>query len=119
MSLILIMTLSKQEKDMALVLTMAVCCGVCVAALRFLEPVIAFLMGLEDLAALQGGMLGILLKITLIGLVGEICGLLCQDSGCASLGKAMQFLSTALILSQSLPVFEAMLELIQMILGEL
>lgn len=118
-SLILILTVGRQEKDMAMVLTMVVCCGVYIVALRFLEPVILFLRQLEELSGLHDGMLGILLKIMGIGLVGELAGLLCQDGGAGALGRGIQFLAGVVILSQSLPVFVTLLDLIQGILGEL
>ena len=118
-SLILILTVGRQEKDMAMVVTMVVCCGIYIVALRFLEPVILFLRQLEELSGLHDGMLGILLKIMGIGLVGELAGLLCQDGGVGALGKGIQFLAGVVILSQSLPIFETLLDLIQGILGEL
>jgi hypothetical protein len=45
--------------------------------------------------------------------------MVCADAGNASLGKVLQILASAVILWLSLPVFTALIELIQKILGEL
>lgn len=44
--------------------------------------------------------------------------MVCTDAGNASLGKAVQLLGTAVILWLSLPLFKALVELLQSILGE-
>ena len=112
LAVVLGLSLGKQ-KDIGVLLTMAVCCMVAMIAISYLEPVLDFLRELETLGDLQGDMLGILLKAVGIGLVSEIAGLVCTDAGNGSLGK------TAVILYLSLPIFTAMLELIREILREL
>ena len=88
-------------------------------AFSYLEPVLDFLRELEAIGDLQADMLGILLKAVGIGIVAEIAGMICCDAGNASLGKTVQLLGSAVILYLSIPVFSALLELIQTILGEL
>ena len=116
---VLVLAMGKQEKDLALLLTMAVCAMTAAAGFSVLEPVLEFLHRLEQLGDLQSGVLNTLLKIAGIGLVTEIAGMICKDSGNASLAQAMQLLGTAVILSLSLPILETLLELIQSILGAL
>ena len=117
-AVLLALSLGKQ-KDIGVLLTMAVCCMVTMIAISYLEPVLDFLRELETLGDLQGDMLGILLKAVGIGLVSEIAGLVCTDAGNGSLGKTLQMLGSAVILYLSLPIFTAMLELIREILREL
>ena len=111
-AVVLVLAVGKQEKDLALMLTMAVCVMAVGAALSFLEPVISFLYRLEELGDLQSGVLE-------IGLVSEIAEMICKDSGNASLAKGMELLGSAVILSLSLPILETFLDLIQRILGEI
>ena len=118
LAVVLGLSLGKQ-KDIGVLLTMAVCCMVAMIAISYLEPVLDFLRELETLGDLQGDMLGILLKAVSIGLVSEIAGLVCTDAGNGSLGKTLQMLGSAVILYLSLPIFTAMLELIREILREL
>ena len=54
-----------------------------------------------------------------IGLICEITAVVCHDSGNDSLGKMLQIIGSAVILWLSLPVFRALIDLIQSILGEL
>ena len=112
LAVVLGLSLGKQ-KDIGVLLTMAVCCMVAMIAISYLEPVLDFLRELETLGDLQGDMLGILLKAVGIGLVSEIAGLVCTDAGNGSLGKTLQMLGSAVILYLSLPIFTAMLELIR------
>lgn len=115
---ILGVALAKSEKDISVMLTMAVCCMVTAVTLSYLEPVLDFLRQLEALGDLQGDLLGILLKAVGVGLVAEIAGSVCADAGNASLGKTLQILGGAAVLWLSIPVFQALLDLIQEILGE-
>lgn len=117
-TVVLVLAVGKQEKDLALLLAMGACVMAVMAAFTFLEPVLEFLYRLEQLGDLQTGVLGALLKITGIGLVTEIAGMICQDSGNGSLARGMQLLGTAVMLHLSLPVLETLLELVQTILGE-
>ncbi len=118
-AVILVLTLQKQEKDLALMLSMAVCIMAAGAALSFLEPVLDFLYRLSELGNLRTEALETLLKVAGIGLTGELAGMICQDSGNASLARGMQLLTTAVILTLSLPIYETLLDLILGILGEL
>lgn len=119
LALVLSLSLGKQEKDISVLLTLAVCCMVAMTAISYLEPVLDFLRELEALGDLQEDMLGILLKAVGIGLVAEIAGMVCSDAGNGSLGKQLQMLGSAAILYLSIPIFNALLTLIQEILGEL
>lgn len=115
---VLTLVLSKQEKDYALLLTMAGCALGALVLLQFLEPVLDFVHQLQTLGDLNGDMLPILLKAVGTGLVAEIAGMVCCDAGNASLGKTIQLLGAAVILWLSIPVFQLLLELMQRILGE-
>lgn len=118
LAVILALTLGKQGQDMAVLLSIAACCMAMVVAMNYLKPVIDFLRRLEALADLNGGLVGILFKAVGIGVVSEIAGMVCADAGNSSLGKALQILASSVILWLSIPVFTALIELIQKILGE-
>ena len=111
--------ISKEQKDIGLLLSLFVCSGALVAALSFFQPVIAFLQQLQAAAQLDHEMLEILLKVVGIGLLTQITMLVCSDSGNGAMGKAVQLLSSAVILWLSLPMMKSLLELIRTILGEI
>lgn len=118
-AVVLILMLGKQAPDMGLMISIAASTMVAILAVTYLEPVLEFLQELEVLSRIQGDMLGVLLKAVGIGLVVEITGTICADAGNASLGKTLQLLGSAVILCLSVPVLRSMLDLVQMILGEL
>lgn len=119
LSLILILMVGKQEQGLAVILSIAVCCMIAVAALTTLTPILDFLHRLDAAGNLNQFGLGNLLKMVGIGLVSELVATLCQDAGNTSLGKQVQLLGGIVILKLSLPILETLLELIENLLGEL
>ena len=114
MGVVLILALGR--KDQGLLLSLAICVMIAMAAAEYLNPVLELLGTLERLGGLDGGMTAILFKCVGIGLVTEIAGMVCADSGNASMAKALQLLGTAVVLWLSVPLFNGLLELIQEIL---
>jgi stage III sporulation protein AD len=113
---ILTQLLSSRDKSYASMLSMGICAMVLLVGIHYLEPVLDFLRELEDLGNLHSETVKILLKATGIGILTEISALLCVDSGNASLAQSLRILSSGGILWLSLPVFQALLNLIQRIL---
>lgn len=119
LAVVLCLCLEKQGKDMAVLLTIAVCVMVLAAAIAYLEPVMDFLSQLQELGNLNSSMVSTLFKILGIGLISEIVSMVCADAGRASLGKSLQILASGVILWLSIPIFTVLLELVQSILGEI
>lgn len=115
---VLTLVVRREEKDFALLLTMAGCAMAGMVLLYFLEPVLDFLSTLQTLGDLSGDMLLILIKAVGVGLVAEIAGMVCTDGGNASLGKVIQLVGSAVILWLSLPIFQMLMDLMTRILGE-
>jgi stage III sporulation protein AD len=109
--------LEKQGKDMALVLTLCVCTMVITAAFVYLKPLVDFLGNLREWIKVDAGILSLLVKVVGIGLVSEVAVLICADAGRASLGKALQILSSGVILTMSIPIFTMLMDLIGSVLG--
>ena len=117
-TVILGLTLGKQGKETALLLTLMACVMVAYLAVSYLEPVVDLIDRLQQIGQLDAGMLEILLKAVGIGLIGEITVLICADAGNAALGKTLQLLTIAVILWLALPLLNQLLELLQDILEE-
>lgn len=118
-AVVLVLTLGKQGKDVGMLLTMAACAMVMLTGLTYLEPVMDFLIQLEDMGNLDSSMISILFKVVGIGILSEVAGMICTDSGNASLGKVLHILGTAVILWLSIPIFQVLLQLVHDILGEI
>ena len=118
-AVVLVLTVEKQERGLALILAMVTCVMAGLAAFALLEPVVDFLYRLTEIVDIQQEIPGVLMKITGIGLVCELIQMICRDSGNTALAQGMQLLGTGMILLLSLPVLETLLDLVQQILGEL
>ena len=118
-TVILCLTVSKQGKEISVLISVAGCCFVLFAAITYLQPVISFLEKIRIIGQLENEFVSILLKAVGIGMIAEIAALLCSDAGNTSLGKTLNILSGAVILWLSLPIFNKLLELLENILGAL
>lgn len=117
-AVVLCLTLGKHGKETGTVLSVMVCCMICIAAVQYLQPVMDFINQLESVGVLDHDFITIILKATGIGLLSEIASLVCSDAGNSALGKSLQLLGNGVILWLSIPLFQAMLELLQEILGD-
>ena len=115
-TLVLCLVLVKQGKDMATLLTLAVCCMVLTAAISAFRPVMDFFQKLETMGKLDPSLIKTLFKAVGIGILSEITGLICTDAGNSAMGKSLQILASVVILTLSVPIFTQLLELIENIL---
>lgn len=118
-AVILCGALSRTGKDISMLLSIAVCCMVLVAAVRFLQPIVELIRTLFDSSQLDSQWYAIVLKTVAIGLISQFAGLICADTGNSAMGKAVELLATAAVLWLSIPLMEALLELVQTMMGEL
>lgn len=118
-TVVLCLFIGKQNKDLSVLLSIAACCGLILYASQYLFDVLAFVKDLYILGDLNREFVAILLKVAGIGLVTEISILICKDSGYSALGKTMQIIGTFAILWTALPLFSALITLLNNILGEL
>lgn len=118
-SVILILTLRGKNSEFALVVSLACCCMIALSAVNILKPVLDFLDRLRSLGNLDHQMVDILLKIVGIGFLGELSVTVCADSGNSAIGKMLQVLASAVIVYLALPLFSALLELVERIMGSI
>ena len=117
-AVVLILTIRRQNGEMALILSVMTCCMLLLAGLKLLQPVFAFLRRLQNIGQLDTDMTAILLKSVGVALLSEIAGLVCKDSGNEAMGKAIGVVCTAAILYLALPVFDALLTILESVLVE-
>jgi len=92
---------------------------VVLAASAYIRPILVFADRLAQVGQLNHEMLNVLQKVVGIGLVSQIAGFICTDAGNQTLGKALQIITTAVILCVSVPLLEEILSLVEAVLGEL
>lgn len=115
-AVILYLVLSKQGKELSILLSIAVCCMVAMAAASYIRPVVDFMLRLQSLGEMDADLLEMLLRSVGIGMLSEVTALICTDAGNASMGKVLQILGCTVILGMSVPLFSSLISLIEEIL---
>lgn len=115
-SLVLYLILAKQSKDIAGLLTTAVCCMLAVGAMQYISPVITFIDRLQEISGLDSAILQIILRTVGISILAEITSVICADAGNAALGKSLQIIAGAVVLWLSIPLFDQLLDLVEELL---
>ena len=118
-SAILCVVLSKQGVEISSVLCLVVCSMVLMTAFAYLSPVFEFARKLMYTGRVSNELIQVLLKTTGIGLLSQIVGVICEDVGKKSLTKVLQITATSLIICICIPILEQLLELIELVLGEI
>ena len=116
---IISLVLSKQCQEIALLLTICVCCLVVIVLASYLQPILDFAQRLAQLGQLNEDFLSIILKIVGVGLISQIAGLICADAGNQTLSKILQIMTSVVILSISTPLLEEIISLVELVLGDL
>lgn len=115
-AVVLCLFVGKRDKEIAMLLSLIVCCFLTIFAVQYIKPVFAFFDRLQSLGDLDQDILSVLLQVVGIGLIAQIMGAVCVDAGYAAIARALHLLATAMILCSSLPVFSKLLELLEGIL---
>ena len=119
LTVILSLSLDKTERDISAVMGIVALCIAACAAVTILNPVLNYLVELQRLFHLPDDLISILLKAVGIALVAELSASICADSGNASLGKMLQILGGAAVLTLSVPMFRTLMTIIKEMIGGL
>lgn len=117
LTVVLGLSVGKTEKDISAVLGMVALCAAACAAVAILEPVMSYLWELQHLFNLPDELVSTLIKAAGIALAAELSGTVCTDAGNASLGKMLQILGGAVVLSLSVPMFRTLMTMIKEMIG--
>ena len=117
--LILALFIEKEEKHIAVLMSVVICSMLIAASTEFLQPILKLIRQLQRTAALDSEVLSILLKSVAVSLISEFTCLLYTEAGYSSIGKAIQTTGTMLLLYFALPLFSNLLRLISELLGGL
>ena len=116
-TMILCLLLPKQNKDVSILLCLAVCSMALICVVAYLEPLLSFLNHIITLGNLPEELIAILFKVVGIGMLSQITSVICIDAGNQSLAKALQLVTTALVLWMCIPLLEQLLLFVENILG--
>ena len=116
---ILYLSLPKQAKEFSVILTVFACVMIGFVAFSYLSPVIRFAEKLSDTGKLDVDMTKTLFKAVGICLVSEFTSNICVDAGNSALAKVITFLTSALLLSLSVPFLSRLIDIIQKLLTDI
>ena len=116
-AVILWININKSNKDISLLMTLCVSAMAIIAATGLFQPVVSFIKKLQRTSGLDVDLVSVVLKVVGVGVITDISVMVCKDAGNESLGRTLQFVSTATVLMVSVPVFERLLTLLDKILG--
>ena len=119
LTVILGLAVGKTERDISAVLSLVAACIAAGVAVTILEPVLDYLWELQRLCDLPEGLVSVLLKAAGIALVAELSSAVCTDAGNALLGRMLQILGGAVVLSLSVPMFRTLMTIIKEMIGGL
>lgn len=114
---VLWIVVEKQEKNISVLVTVAICCMVATCAVSYLQPVIRFLQELSAMGENDGSLLQYLLTTVGIGFLSEITGRICSDAGNSSVGAVVKFLGSSAMVYSGIPIMQSLIFLIQEIIG--
>lgn len=107
-----------RQRELALLLSLAACAVVLVAALSQWDPLLLQLrVFLEDSATAQSAFT-VLLKAAGLAVLGRLAAALCRDSGDSALAWAVDLAAKAAILAAAMPLLLEVLAAITQITGE-
>lgn len=109
--------LKKNNRELAVLLSLAACALIAAALLTLAEPLVDFLARLRNLAGLDTEVMAPLLKTVGIGLLTQICASICSDAGESSIAGLIEVCGGLLALYVSLPLLEAVMDMVESMSG--
>ena len=105
--------LKKQAGESAMLLSIAACILIALLLLQIVEPILDFVQELRALTGLDGALMTPVLKAVGIGLLTQIASNVCADAGQGAIAKLVELSGSVLALYVSLPLFRAVIQMIQ------
>ena len=109
--------LKKNNRELALLLSLAACVLIALLLLSLAQPILEFLSKLRGLSGLEDGTMTPLLKTLGVGILTQICATICADAGENALAGLIEVCGSILALYVSLPLLEAVIEMVETMSG--
>lgn len=116
-AVILCIMIKPLKQEYAVMLSIAACILIFFLVLSRLTVILDSLSQITGAIGLKGTYMGLMLKIIGIAYIGEFASNLCKDSGYQAISGQIEMVGKITIISMSLPVFLAILNTVEEILG--
>ena len=109
--------LKKQAGESAMLLSITACILIAVLLLQTVAPILEFVQELRGLTGLDSTLMTPVLKAVGIGFLTQIASNVCADAGQGAIAKLVELSGSVLALYVSLPLFRAVIQMIQTVGG--
>lgn len=117
-ALIIIILLKQYKPEFAIYVSLIAGALIILLVTDKLTGIINLLQSLEDKASINSTFIALLIKITGIAFLSEFAVSICKDSGESAVGSKIEIGSKIIIISMSIPIISALLEIILKILPQ-
>ena len=116
LTVILMLCLKKSQTGIGELLSIFMCGILAILAISYFEPIREFIQSIQRMDLMDHQLLKTVFKVVGICVVSEIAELICIDSGNSAMGKALQLVSSAVVIWLAIPIMTSFLELIEGVL---
>lgn len=116
-AVIIITTLRSQNKEIALVLSLAVCTVLTLAGMQLFQTAVDYLDEMRGIAQIKSAELSPLIKVCGISALVQISAAFCTEAGETAVGKIVELCGSVAAVCAMLPLLDSVLKLVQDILG--
>lgn len=117
-ALIIIILLKQYKPEFAIYVSLIAGALIILLVTDKLTGIINLLQSLEDKASINSTFIALLIKITGIAFLSEFAVSICKDSGESAVASKIEIGSKIIIISMSIPIISALLEIILKILPQ-
>lgn len=105
------------KSEYAVLLSIAACILIFFLVISRLTAILESISKITEFINLKGSYIGLLLKIIGIAYIGEFTANVCKDAGYQAISGQIEMVGKITILSMSIPVFMAILNTVEELLG--
>lgn len=117
-ALIIIILLKQYKPEFVIYVSLIAGALIVLLVMDKLTGIINLLQSLESKASINGTFISLLIKITGIAFLSEFAVSICKDSGESAIASKIEIGSKIIIISMSIPIISALLEIILKILPQ-
>ncbi len=105
--------IKRHTAELGVVLSLAACVLIGLFLVNMARPVVAFFSELRAMTGLDRSLMEPLMKTLGVGLLSQLCAGVCSDAGESALAKLVELAGSVLSIYLALPLFRAVIELVQ------
>ena len=105
--------IKRHTAELGVVLSLAACVLIGLFLVNMARPVVVFFSELRAMTGLDRSLMEPLMKTLGVGLLSQLCAGVCSDAGESALAKLVELAGSVLSIYLALPLFRAVIELVQ------